>query len=59
MVEDVITTGKSVLKAIKEVEALEARVAKVICLVDRNEGAREALAPYNYTPIFNLKDLNL
>jgi len=57
MLEDVITTGGSVLKAIQEVEKLKARVVRVICLVDRNEGAVETLAPYNYTPIFELKDL--
>jgi orotate phosphoribosyltransferase len=59
MVEDVITTGGSVLKAIHRVEALKARVVKVICLVDRNEGARETLAAYNYSPIFELSDLGL
>ena len=59
MVEDVITTGGSVLAAIQEVEKLGARVIKTICLVDRNEGAAETLAPYNYSPIFTLKDLNL
>lgn len=59
MVEDVITTGGSVLTAIKEVEALKAKVIRVICLVDRNEGATELLAPYNYTPIFTLQDLKI
>lgn len=59
MVEDVITTGGSVLTAIKEIESLKARVVKVICLVDRNEGAREMLAAYNYSPIFSVDDLNV
>ncbi len=59
MVEDVITTGGSVLKAIQKVESLKARVVKVICLVDRNEGAVETLAAYNYSPIFELSDLAL
>lgn len=59
MVEDVITTGGSVLKAIREVEALGAKVVKTICLVDRNEGATETLAPYHYCPLFQLKDLGL
>lgn len=59
MLEDVITTGGSVLTAIKEVELLKAKVIRVICLVDRNEGAVDLLAPYNYTPIFNLQDLNV
>ena len=59
MVEDVITTGGSVLKAIREVEKLGAKVVKTICLVDRDEGAIETLAPYHYSPIFTLKDLGL
>jgi len=59
MLEDVITTGGSVLKAIREVETLGAKVVKTICLVDRNEGASEMLASYHYTPIFTLRDLGL
>lgn len=59
MVEDVITTGGSVLKAIQEVEKLGAKVLKVVCLVDRNEGASETLGKYNYQPIFTLRDLGL
>lgn len=59
MVEDVITTGGSVLKAIQEVEKTGAKVVKVICLVDRDEGASETLAKYNYAPIFQLRDLGL
>ena len=59
MLEDVITTGGSVLKAIKEVEALGAKVVKAICLVDRNEGASETLVNYHYSPIFTLLDLGL
>ena len=59
MLEDVITTGGSVLKAIKEVENLGAKVVKTICLVDRNEGASEVLANYHYAPIFTLRELGL
>jgi len=59
LVEDVITTGGSVLKAAQEVEKLKAKVVKIVCLVDRNEGAVEKLAHYNYTPIFSLADLGL
>ncbi len=59
MVEDVITTGQSVLKAIQEVEKLKAKVIKTICLVDRNEGADQTLAAYSYSPIFTLSDLGL
>ncbi len=57
MVEDVITTGGSVLAAVQEVEKLGAQVLKIICLVDRNEGADKILANYQYFPIFSLKDI--
>jgi len=59
MLEDVITTGESVLKAIQEVEKLKAKVVRVVCLVDRGQGAVERLAAYNYTPLFTLQDLGL
>ena len=49
MVEDVITTGGSVLKAIKEVEKLGAKVVKTLCLVDRNEGAIFFFYDYDYS----------
>lgn len=59
MIEDVVTTGGSVLQAIKEVEKTKAKVVKVICLVDRKAGAAETLGAYNYSPIFDLTDLGL
>ena len=59
MVEDVVTTGGSVLNAIKEVEALGCQVIKTICLVDRGEGAGELLARYHYFPIFTLQELGI
>ncbi|MCB9799896.1 MAG: orotate phosphoribosyltransferase [Candidatus Omnitrophica bacterium] len=59
MVEDVITSGGSVLKAIEEVEKVKGHVVKVICLVDRKAGADKILAKYNYTPIFSIDDLAL
>lgn len=59
VVEDVITTGESVLKAILEIEKKKAKVVKVICLVDRAQGAAERLQAYNYTPLFTLQDLGV
>src|SRR5216684_6655321 len=41
MVDDVFTSGMSVLQAIEEVEKIGAKVVAVICIVDRLEGARE------------------
>src|ERR1700730_6392698 len=45
VVDDVLTTGGSVLQAIEELERVEAKVAVVVCIVDRLEGARELLSP--------------
>ena len=60
MVDDVLTTGGSVLLAIQEVERLGAEIAAVICIVDRLEGAREALTPrYLYMPIFTIRDFGM
>ena len=59
VVEDVITSGKSVMEAIGEIEKLKGRVVKVICLVDREEGAEKLLERYHFSPIFKKKDLQL
>ena len=44
LVEDTTTTGGSTLEALDIVEAAGGKVARVICLVDRGEGAAEAFA---------------
>jgi orotate phosphoribosyltransferase len=44
LVEDTTTTGGSTLDAVEIVEAAGGKVARVICLVDRGEGAAEAFA---------------
>jgi len=44
LVEDTTTTGGSTLEAADAVEAEGGKVARVLCLVDRGEGAREAFA---------------
>jgi len=59
MLDDVLTTGSSVSQAIKEVERLGAEVATVVCIVDRLEGAREALANYDFLPIFTIRDFGI
>ncbi|MDF1506447.1 orotate phosphoribosyltransferase [Roseisolibacter sp. H3M3-2] len=43
VVEDVITTGGSALKAVEAVRAAGGTVAGVLAVVDREEGGREAL----------------
>ncbi len=44
LVEDTTTTGSSTLQALEAVEAEGGKVARVLCIVDRGEGAREAFA---------------
>jgi orotate phosphoribosyltransferase len=60
VVDDVFTSGASVLQAAAEVERVGAEVAVVLCIVDRLEGARERLAPrYTYRPIFTIRDFGI
>lgn len=59
IIEDVTTSGQSVLKAIKIVEAKGAKVVKVVSLLDRQSGASELLKDYDFTSIVKLDDLEL
>ena len=43
LLEDVVTTGGTLIKAAERIEEAGLRVARVICLVDRQEGGSEAL----------------
>jgi orotate phosphoribosyltransferase len=56
ILEDVLTTGGSVIKAIEAVEAMGCKVVKVIALVDRNEGGSERLekAGYGFTALLRV-----
>jgi len=61
IVEDVTTTGGSVLKGIKMVEEMGCEIVKVICLVDRLQGAQDNFkqAGYKFTPIFEVNELDI
>lgn len=56
IVDDVITTGGSVFRAIEAVEAVNCKVVKVIVLVDRHEGGSDKLngAGYDVTAFIDL-----
>jgi len=56
IIDDVITAGGSVKKAIEAVEAEGCEVVKVIVIVDRNEGGSERLRKegYNFEAIIDL-----
>lgn len=59
LVEDTTTTGGSTLDAVDIVQAAGGKVARVLCLVDRGEGAVEAFADRGLTlePLFGRGDL--
>lgn len=59
VIDDVLTTGESVVQAIQAVEAAGATVARVVCVVDRLQGARERLAGYDFRPIFTVRDFGI
>ncbi|MFW6107261.1 MAG: orotate phosphoribosyltransferase [bacterium] len=61
VIEDVLTTGGSVLRAVQAVEKAGARVVCVVGVVDRLAGAREKLetADRRFSPIFTIDDLGL
>lgn len=61
IVDDVVTTGSSIEKAISEVEKEGCKVIKVIAIVDRCEGAKEKFAEkgYDFISIFTKEDLLL
>jgi len=59
VLDDVLTTGGSVVQAIEEIEKIGAIVVAVVCIVDRMEGARAALANYPFLPIFTIRDFGV
>jgi orotate phosphoribosyltransferase len=60
VVDDVFTTGTSVLQAVQELEGLGAKVVAAICIVDRLEGARERMERrFEYRPIFTIRDFGI
>lgn len=57
VLEDVVTTGGSTLKAIERARAAELDVVHVLAIVDRLEGGREAVeAAAPMTALFTRKD---
>jgi len=56
IVDDVLTTGGSVSRAIEAVEAAKCKVVKVIVLVDRHEGGSDRLKKegYDFTALLSV-----
>ena len=59
VIDDVLTTGGSVVQAIEAVEAAGGEVVRVVCICDRLQGAREALARYDFRPLFTIRDFGI
>jgi orotate phosphoribosyltransferase len=59
LVEDTVTTGRSTLEALDAVGAEGGKVSRVLCLVDRGEGAADAFAARGLAleSLFNRDDL--
>ncbi|MEX2316250.1 MAG: orotate phosphoribosyltransferase [Pirellulales bacterium] len=61
IVEDSLTTGGSSLLAIERCEAVGLKVIRVLAIVDRLEGARDAFAQrgYELTTLFTVRDFGI
>jgi orotate phosphoribosyltransferase len=58
IVDDVCTTGDSILKAAEKAEEAGFEVAATFCVVDRQEGGTELIAKrYPFYPLFTAKEL--
>lgn len=59
IVDDVVTSGGSLLQAVDAVEEAGGRVAVVVALVDRRAGGRERIeeAGYRFESIFTIDDI--
>ncbi len=60
VLDDVLTTGGSALQAVAEIEKAGAVIVAIVCIVDRLEGARAAIAgKYDFRPIFTIRDFGI
>ena len=59
VVEDTVTTGGSLLKAVRKLEEIGYKVVQCITVVDREEGAKERIeaAGYTYIPLVTKSEL--
>jgi orotate phosphoribosyltransferase len=61
IVEDVVTTGGSSLAAIQRAEAFGLKIVRVIGIIDRMEGGREAFAQrgYPFASLLTIRDFGI
>jgi orotate phosphoribosyltransferase len=61
ILDDVLTTGGSAIKAVEAVREAGCEVVKVVCLVDRLQGARELFAQHGipFDPLLTIEDFGI
>ncbi len=61
LVEDIATTGGQVLEAAKAIKELGATVEQIVCVIDRQEGARENIesAGFVFESLLTKQDLGI
>ena len=60
IIDDVATTGKAFLHSLDVLQSMDIKVEKAICIVDRNDGAKEAVAEKGceLLSIFNINEIH-
>lgn len=61
LVEDVLTSGAQALKAVQSLTDLKVKVVKILGVIDRQEGASDAIryAGYDFEALFTSSDLGI
>ena len=61
LIEDIATTGGQVVEAAKVISEIGATVKKIVCVIDRKQGARENVtnAGYEFEAIITKDDLGI
>ena len=59
IIEDVITTGASVLETVKTIEDAGLKVKNIVCIINRQQGGEENITGKGYTfhALFTLQEL--
>ena len=61
LIEDIVTSGGQLVEAVKTLQAAGATVIKAVCIIDREEGGREAIenAGIAFESLFKTSDLGI
>lgn len=57
IIEDVVTTGSSIIETAQELENAGLKIHDVVALIDREQGGKENLSPYQFHAILLLTDI--